>query len=377
MKLINSKILGSLAILSSAAILRVSVAAAATLTVSQSPADGADCFTIQACVEMAEMINSNPMGGAVEEIKVYPGTYYESVEIRDLEGIALRSLQGTSVTTIDATGSYFTSLLIVNSPGASIRGFTLRGGEMWWGGAGVHAEFSDGVLIEDCRVTDVLGTGIYIESFGGQSTATVRDSSVVGATGDGMFFFGDGIAVNGGTVVLERNLVANNTGSGIIYQAYDYSGGGSLSVVNCTVANNAIDGIALAPFENPGSVSIHTTIVSSNGAGLSCAGTDTFCADVSLRENDVWNNSLGNYIGNLNPVDDISANPLFCNASAGNYNLHASSPCLSSTLADYIGAFPQGCGGGGGPGNPGLPGPGSSVGLSKISQRHTPSMNLF
>jgi hypothetical protein len=91
---------------------------------------------------------------------------------------------------------------------------------------------------------------------------------------------------------------------------------------------------------------MNRTIIAFNGAGMavytsSSTATATCC--------DVYGNTGGDYVGGLNGQGgtngNISEDPTFCDASAGDFTLYAGSPCLpeNNSCEVTIGCFGQGC----------------------------------
>jgi predicted outer membrane repeat protein len=139
-------------------------------------------------------------------------------------------------------------------------------------------------------------------------------------------FFDGNAARTGGAVRLERNSRS--------------------SFFRNTLVNNQAS-VAAAGFYLVGGESIleaNLIVDSPQGEAIYC----WTAASVEILRNDVWNNAGGNYGGTcLEPPDpdpngNFSADPLFCDPGAGNYNLQASSPAVT-TEGDTLGAFPVGC----------------------------------
>lgn len=95
---------------------------------------------------------------------------------------------------------------------------------------------------------------------------------------------------------------------------------------------------------------IENTVVafSERGAGIGCLGGTvpvlTCC--------DLFGNAGGDWVGPIASQygvnGNISEDPLFCDAQAGDLTLHGDSPCAPFSLpnpeCDLIGAWPVGCG---------------------------------
>jgi hypothetical protein len=170
-----------------------------------------------------------------------------------------------------------------------------------------------------------FGGGIWIPgSFGHEgSNVLIEDNVIHGNTAS----------------TVERNLIAANTGAGVIIA--DYDPGSELVLLNNTICGNtkAIDiWYALA-------VEIRNNIIADNGVGIELRAVGTH----SISYNDVWSNADGDYVGCQAGFGDISDNPLFVGGVPFDYHLTGDSPCIDagdpesppdpdSTRAD-IGAF--------------------------------------
>jgi len=154
---------------------------------------------------------------------------------------------------------------------------------------------------------------------------------------------------NGGGIDLGGNFVTF-TMDGCLYTgnggsiAYDGAFAGSFSCTGSTVADNTGDGLWVS--STNGTIVIGNTIAAFNGGfgiavPLAGAGYDVHCSDV-----------FGNTGGNYGTIADqtgsngnISQDPLFCEALAGDYSLDHASPCTdTNSSCGRIGARPAGCG---------------------------------
>ncbi len=142
------------------------------------------------------------------------------------------------------------------------------------------------------------------------------------------------------TLVLTDCLYAGNGGPVRFGNAY---GAGSLTMTGCTLVGNADDGVEVTAANGPATIT-GTIIVANGGGGIDwLPAVATWSVDCS----DVWNNSGGDYLGlpdqtGLN--QNISGDPVFCDAGAGDYSLRSDSPCLpGATGCGLMGARDQGC----------------------------------
>lgn len=256
-------------------------------------ADGAgDVPTIQ------EAIDSTMHGDTVlVAAGVYRGTGMGRIDLRSRR-IRLRAEEGPAPTILDAQGSPdnpHRCLIIdgIDWGECVIDGFTLRGG---YGPVYNGVASAGGLLCEE-------------------ATATVEHC-----------VFHDNAAVAGGAV---------------------YVCEGHLQLVNCTFADNTADvGAAVFSYVNS-TVSLENCIVAFNKPGepVRCLENST-AITVGC---DVYGNATGDWVwclaGQENGSDNISANPLFCNSTAGDYSLQDNSPCAPGYALDdwYIGALGVGC----------------------------------
>ena len=145
---------------------------------------------------------------------------------------------------------------------------------------------------------------------------------------------------------LFRCLLANNTANddgGAIY----LTASGHSVLYGCTIYNNQAPdlGGGICAVDSS-SITLINTIVASNGAGsaVHCIGTTA-----TLTCCDVYGNTGGDYVGCIsgqNGVNgNISADPVFCGAPAGNLTLDWVSPCLpeNNSCGVRIGCYGQGC----------------------------------
>ncbi|MCG2660025.1 MAG: right-handed parallel beta-helix repeat-containing protein [Kiritimatiellae bacterium] len=142
------------------------------------------------------------------------------------KAVKLRSMNGPAATILDANGSATTQrhCLIVNTAGAVVDGFTVRGGYITSARFPGYPHYLGGGILSytrDALVTNCIITGNYADN-----------------AGAGLF--------PGGTIA--NCIISNNTGSSAIYWQ-----GGVHIVRNCTITDNPAGGIVLndnGNFEN-------------------------------------------------------------------------------------------------------------------------------
>ncbi len=138
--------------------------------------------------------------------------------------------------------------------------------------------------------------------------------------------YGGGLYAFGCRALIVENLLAHNT-------AVAYGGGAFFGQVdvpfshNTLAQNNARSGGGL--FAGLGCrLIVDDTVIALNNSGLAINPT----AKVTLRRNCIAANKADDYL-NLDPGDsDVSGDPLFVNAAAGDYRLTAKSPCRDAAI---------------------------------------------
>jgi parallel beta-helix repeat protein len=133
------------------------------------------------------------------------------------------------------------------------------------------------------------------------------------------------------TAAIINNVIYDNDHSGILIRDK-----GNPKIINNMItahtghnAQAPLPGAAIRVMQNEGisSVVIVNNITTHNKYGLvsqfnqPCSGNDY---------NDVWNNSLSNYIGFTKDLNDISRDPLFVDPENGDYHLQRGSPCIDA-----------------------------------------------
>lgn len=336
-----------------------------------------------------------------DTVSIAPGTYYEH-DLLWPPGVSIHGRSGVPESVIIdglTQGRVIGGENLV--PQNEIAYLTIRGGhEPGLYGSGLMA-VGDPVLhdliIEECTSTTVIyGIGLYVKggatitdcvlrnnrssaegtrgggacllADGNAHPITARNLEVYGNqadTGDGIYFndddgylenlyihdnFGSGMAVYYGSSglgpIIENSLFANNAGSGLTFDA-------SLTVRNCTFVGNGTVGSWVgaissgSTWDYPKNPTIEQCIVVNNlGSGISWWDPTPY----TIACNNVYGNAF--YAQYVNLPDqtgydgNISADPEFCGASAGNFGLQADSPCApaNNTCGLLMGAYPVACG---------------------------------
>lgn len=259
-----------------------------------------------------------------DTVLVAPGVYDEWIELRAAhDGVVLLSESGPQVTILDG-GRRGSVIYAAGVTGATVvEGFTLRnglnaredGGD-WEAGGGMSVLFHARPSVRRNIFRDneaPQGGGMNVSGY--QAGAFVERNLFVGNEAG---WSGGAVATSSSTIVLLANntFVDNRAGSlgGAVYTGY---GGGA-------TRNNIF-------FRNTAGVS---------GGALYRVSTQTIDAC-----NAYWMNGPDDMGGAGSPDDPVFADPLFCDADAGDYRLRADSPCgpEGPTGCGLIGAFEVGC----------------------------------
>jgi alpha-tubulin suppressor-like RCC1 family protein len=242
------------------------------------------------------------LAAAGDEVVVAAGTYTLTAPIQIAKGITVRSASGAAVTTVD--GNNATRCFAVSHADAIVDGFTITHGR--------DANFGGGVAFGD----------LYSPAAGG----LVRNCIIKNNDGGQ---YGGGVWINGAGT-LRNCLIVNNQAS------INYGGGVALwkggVVENCTVSGNQAfrgGGLMAISDSNGTTPVIRNTIIYGNSASSEYAD-----ANIS------WSWGGGTYTNNcasansssapLPGAGNITSDPLFVNAAAGNYRLQAGSPCIDT-----------------------------------------------
>jgi hypothetical protein len=134
----------------------------------------------------------------------------------------------------------------------------------------------------------------------------------------------------GGGITLQSVAASNLTGNTVAVNDAQASGGAGIYISNAspTIANN------ISVFNTGGAFSGNGVHLASGSATFSC--------------NDVYGNDGDQYGGVADPTGtdgNISADPLFCEQAAGNFNIDSTSPCAPdhSGGCGLIGALSANC----------------------------------
>jgi predicted outer membrane repeat protein len=331
--------------------------------------DGSGAYpTIQAAIDAA---------GSQDVIELAPGTYTGTGN-RDLDYhgkvITVRSQTGDAANcVIDCQGSPATThrgfYFHTGEGGTSVLdGVTITGGYTGWGAALLIASCSP--TIRNCvfRGNHATDTGGAIHNYLGNPSiidclfeTNLADNAAgglsnngVGATVTGCVFRGNWARWGGGGMynysaspTLEDCIFDGNTSDNWGGGLHNSQPASQPHLSRCTfVANAAPYGGAIYNRADA-DVTVDASILAFNGQGgavtcITAATTSLTCSDVFQNAGGDWTGCIAGQ-GALN--NNMSVDPLFCDAANHDMTLHADSPCApdNSPLCGRVGAEDVGC----------------------------------
>ena len=215
---------------------------------------------------------------------------------------------------------------VAGSDGSALDGFTVRNGEAMVGG---------GILVNHARATIRSCTVISNTAQGGgggialvEAEAAVAANTILSNTLQGGG--GGGILVDSATVTVTNNVIAFNVGLNMAWDGDGIVVWGDTSdvrITNNTIASNSAEGVQA----DGGTVLARNNIFYGNDIGIHKRHAR---ATVSSDHNAFWNNIGGEYLNVTPGASDIAADPLFMDATNGDYHLQIRSPCIDAGTPD-------------------------------------------
>jgi len=275
-----------------------------------------------------------------DTVAVLPGRYLENINFngKDITVSSAASDDASIVasTIIDGGGSgSVVTFENGETSSAVLRGFTITGGsgtqdeDVFWG-AGIYCRFASPTITGNVIVGNHGPSGADATyGFGGgigcqYSNAMITRNTITGNDA----YAGGGILATGSQIQIRDNMICNNAageGGGIFMY------GGQL-VNNTVVSNSASSGgnICVVTYYDDCLITNNIIAGAPNGQGLYLSEDE---GDYVLSCNNCWDNADGNYSGILDQTGingNISEDPLFVDAAAGDYHLRGDSPCIAA-----------------------------------------------
>jgi PKD repeat protein len=273
-------------------------------------------------------------------VHVAAGTYVENITMKN--GVNVLGA-GSDLTVIDGGGTGTVVTFGWLDQETTIEDFTFQNGRSYgFSGSGVSISASPAIVRKNI-ITAGQGWAIGIS---GMASPTIQQNTITQN--------GGGILILGSTPVFIGNVIKQNRGCGI-----ETMNTNIFTVVNNLICENEGDGVKFLIPSGSGDVKIiNNTIVGNTGAGINgnrdpslkvlnniimgnstCGINFDSSYDGGTAEsnyNDVWNNTGDDYSGlAVAGSNDLPADPLFRNASGGDYHIWPFSPCVDAgTLSD-------------------------------------------
>jgi hypothetical protein len=212
-----------------------------------------------------------------------------------------------------------------------------------WGG-GLAFQGTCSPVVEDCVFLDndgLYGGGIYCESGAAAVTrCTFQDNQATHAGGGMQAWYPASSPVLADCVFTGNTCLAFG-GGGFSIQY------GTAALRGCTFHGNQAGRFGSGADVSSGSLTLERCVIALHPGTVepvSCRGGATFQVTCC----DVWGNAAGDWIacldGLLGVDGNLSADPRFCDAVAGNLRLGDDSPCApGATACGLIGALGVGC----------------------------------
>ena len=206
------------------------------------------------------------------------------------------------------------------------------------GGGGIAINGGDVTLLDVKISNNFVGSNMYYLNGGGgilcgfsfgdtPLSINMYNTTIIGISAN----IGGGIGALSGNILMEKTLIANNTGDFGAAISMGEPMGLVISDINMTIMNSTITnntGMITTGLINSAYLNILNSIFWNND------GSDEFA---SMPNNDQLN-IMGFYSLFVNEFPgeaNISLDPIFINSENGNYQLSANSPCIDSGISYY------------------------------------------
>ncbi|HOD66106.1 MAG TPA: PKD domain-containing protein, partial [candidate division Zixibacteria bacterium] len=302
------------------------------------------------------------IGGTV---LVAPGTYTGrencSIGLGGEKPVDIIATGGAAVTVIDCQNTYYAFSYDAYTAGAPVvEGFTIRNARADGSDEAAIVCRTGAGTIRNCIIENGAGTGVLARSGG---IAYLVNTEIRNQTGDATE------ATDGGRILASScrfigndgyggRLIQSSAGAGAcsydscLFADNGSEGGGglyvgaatSLGITNSTFTGN-VNGIEFATTGQSVTTIANCLIAFSNGRGIDWT---SYSHDLSVLCSDAYGNGGGDWVNlaanELGLRGNIQRDPLFCDATAGDYRLAAGSPCAAEYSAcGGIGLFGIGC----------------------------------
>lgn len=257
-----------------------------------------------------------------DTVSVSPGMYPENLNFQG-KAVSLVSAAGASQTTIAAPGG--TAVTI--GPAGSIVGFTISGGTATFG-AGMAVSGSGTVIANDIFQSNQEGAGGFGAAIGGNGASPLIEQDLfVDNSCDSQFLSGVVAFVNGSSPTIENDVFHDNPCRAVNLTLPE---GNTPLVINNTIVRNSV-GVRIDGRVPSASEVVRNNIVVDNGVGL----------EVDFGSGPTWDHNLAfgnttNYSGITDQTganSNLSADPLFVNSAANNFQLQSGSPAIGAGSA--------------------------------------------